>query len=114
MVRVPTCHLAIHAQVGSALVVGAVVRVFERSHIYYVVFVIALGEFALGNPRISDVVPIVGLVIAVDLRVFDYDRFAVLILLRLDDFELCVRHVSLVRTLDPRQSRITSSIVLDG
>ena len=115
MIRVPSCHLAIHAQVRacSTLVVRSVVRVFERSHVYYVVFVIALGEFALGNPRFTYIVPVVRLVIAVDLRVFDHYRFAVLILLRLDYFELSVRHVRLVRALNRRESRITSAVVLD-
>lgn len=101
VVRVPAGYLAVHAQVCAccSLVVRSVVRVFERSHVYYVVFVIALGEFAVRDPRFADVVPVVRLVIAVQLRVFDHYRFAVLILLRLDYFELGVCHVCLVRAL---------------
>ena len=104
VIRVPARYLAIHAQVCAcgSLVVCSVVRVFQRSHVYYVVFVIALGEFALRNPRFADIVPVVRLVIAVQLRVFDHYRFAVLILLRLDYFELSVCHVCLVRALNRR------------
>lgn len=109
-------YFSVHAQVCTccALVMRSIIGIFKRSHIDNIVFVVALCKFALSNSWVAKIVTsVIRLVVTVDLRVFNHDCLTVLILLGLDYFELSIRHVAFVRALNPWESGVAGSIILN-